>query len=186
MIYIVSGFPRSGTTAMMQALEAGGMIVHKNPRRTEALHRVDSDGYRVQPGDVFESTAKERSLIDWPRQYDGCAIKVVTPWLGLLAVASYRVVFMRRDVEEIRQSYEAAFGESITSAMISASIAEGLAGLANRLDVLSVCQVNYDDLLHDPVSAVGSLQWPVAARDAALVIDPTLKRFHNDSLVVGA
>ena len=186
MIYVVSGFPRSGTSAMMQALQAGGIDVVSNDNRSKSVHWHDDNGYHMNPGDVYESTAKERECSSWPRQHDGKAIKVVAMWLGQLAVHAYRVVFMTRDAEEIRQSYEAAFSGKLTLDHIKDAIDEGLRTLHNRADVEQVTTIRYDDLLNTPCVELERLGWDINLHAAASVVDSSLKRFDLPLLTVGA
>lgn len=183
-VYVVSGFPRSGTTAMMQALEAGGLETVKNVKRAEFLRYNDDAEFKARAG--FESSPKDRRDPAWPTQHRGKAVKAVAMWLSDLAVCQYRVVVMRRDSEEIRQSFEAAFADTTSCDFIEAIVEESLRGLANRRDVLSVDEIWYDHLLCDPQGELARINWPIDCVEAARVIDPDKKRFHIQSLVRGA
>lgn len=186
MIYVVTGFPRSGTSMMMACLAAGGLPAVSNPARAARVRQRDDARYQMNPGDVYESTQRERAEPGWPRQHDGAAVKVVVQWLGALAVHEYRVVLMRRDAEEIRQSFEAALGGRVTCERIEVAIDLARERLANRRDVHQLVELRYDDVLADPAGCLRSLEWPIDVEAAATVVDPTRKRFRRELLIEGA
>ncbi|NUO80740.1 sulfotransferase domain-containing protein [candidate division KSB1 bacterium] len=93
-ITIVSGLPRSGTSMMMKMLEAGGMAVV-----TDNLRTADEDnpkGYYE-----FERVKQIESDKDWLPGAQGKAVKMISELLKHLPPNyQYRVVFMRRKIEE--------------------------------------------------------------------------------------
>lgn len=186
MIYLVTGFMRSGTSMFMQALEAGGMTVVRSESRDRMNAAHSDELYRPNPESLYEPDVREMREPGWPRQHDGKALKVVAPFLPRLAVHGYRVVFMRRDPEEIRQSYEGAFGVRLRVERIEQTVFEGLRTLRNRRDVHDLVGLNFADVIDDPVSAFASLNWPIDAQAAVSVVDPSLYRFRKELLTVGA
>ena len=95
-ITIVSGLPRSGTSMMMNMLQSGGM-----PLVVDHIREPDEDnpkGYfefepvkKIKEGDFF-----------WIAGSYGKAIKIVSPLLKYLPSDNkYKVIFMRRNIEEI-------------------------------------------------------------------------------------
>ena len=167
------------------ALEAGGMRVHRSAKRELCNVVPGEHSYIPNRGGLFEPSKKEMQEPGWPRQHDGCALKVVTPFLAKLGVHDYRVVFMRRDSEEIRQSYRAAFGVPLTRERIEADCDEAILGLRNRRDVRDVQLLDYADVVKCPEDAIASLGWPVEPASAALVVDISQYRFRRERLVVG-
>ena len=97
-ITVVSGLPRSGTSLMMQMLEAGGL-----PILTDNLRTADPDnprGYYELEG--VKQLERDRS---WLPSAVGKVVKVVSPLLRHLpADYCYKVVFMRRDLAEVLAS----------------------------------------------------------------------------------
>lgn len=99
-VVVVSGLPRSGTSMAMKMLEAGGLAVH-----TDGLRTADDDnpkGYfeheRVK--DLANETDKR-----WLGAARGRAVKVISYLLKELpACYNYRVIFLRRDLEEVLAS----------------------------------------------------------------------------------
>lgn len=185
MIYVVSGYMRSGTSMLMQCLEAGGMSVVASPQRDIVNRRHSDQHYRPNPRSLYEPTDSEIGKPGWPREHDGMAIKVLAPFVRHLAVHEYRAVFMLRDPEEIRQSYEAAFKGRVTCDQIAQCQQEAFGMLHNRRDVLSVSTMQYADVVADPLAALQELNWPVDAKKAASVVQPELYRFRRERLVEG-
>jgi predicted AAA+ superfamily ATPase len=99
-IVVVSGLPRSGTSMLMKMLEAGGV-----PVVTDGLRTADEDNpkgyYEVERvKDLAQET--DRS---WLSEARGQAIKVISFLLkSLPSDLNYRVIFVRRDMEEVLAS----------------------------------------------------------------------------------
>jgi hypothetical protein len=98
VITIVSGLPRSGTSMMMRMLEAGGL-----PALVDGIRQADDDnplGYYE-----FERVKKVKEDQDWLNDARGKVVKMVLSLLvDLPHRYTYRVVFMRRRLEEILAS----------------------------------------------------------------------------------
>jgi hypothetical protein len=98
-ISIVSGLPRSGTSLMMSMLAAGGLEV-----LTDQLRTPDDDnpvGY-FELEDVKKLINGEHS---WLAESNGKAVKVISTLLPYLPDGyHYRIVFMRRPMEEVLAS----------------------------------------------------------------------------------
>lgn len=99
VITIVSGLPRSGTSMMMSMLEAGGI-----PSVTDGIRTADEDnpkGYYE-----FERVKKVKEDKSWLPDARGKVVKMISQLLLDLPTEGYqyRVVFMRRKIEEILAS----------------------------------------------------------------------------------
>ena len=98
-VVVVSGLPRSGTSMMMKSLEAGGLLPV-----TDALRAADEDnpkGYyeleRVKQMDKGDTS--------WVADAQGKVVKVISALLEHLPPGyEYKVVFMRRNMDEILAS----------------------------------------------------------------------------------
>jgi hypothetical protein len=97
-VTVVSGLPRSGTSMMMQALEAGGI-----PVITEHIRESDEDnpkGYYE-----FEPVKQTKTDSSWVSEAVGKVVKMVYRLLyDLPGGFEYRIVFMRRNIDEIMLS----------------------------------------------------------------------------------
>jgi hypothetical protein len=198
MIHVVSGYFRSGTSAMMQALIAGGMSAAWDEKPNELAAQHADESYHPNRGGQFEILVSEYSQADppfqtkpnFPLNYQGKLIKVVLWGLDSLAVnpEGYRVVLMTRDPEEIRQSYRGAFGNEYSMKDYQARIDRALAMLRNRRDVQGVSAVSYADMVADPVGTFVGLRsagWAIDPLESAAVIDPKQYRFRRERLTVG-
>jgi hypothetical protein len=99
-IIIVTGLPRSGTSLMMQVLNNAGLTI---------LHDGKREKDESNPEGYFELEAVKGIVADnsFLKDAPGKVVKVVCPLpIYLDTRYSYRVVFMRRDLEEILRSQE--------------------------------------------------------------------------------
>ena len=99
VITVVSGLPRSGTSMMMQMLEAGGMEVLVDHVRT-----ADADNVRGYY--EFERVKQlEKGDHAWLVDALGKAVKIISALLvHLPAHYLYKIIFMHRKMEEILDS----------------------------------------------------------------------------------
>ena len=98
MIVVVSGLPRSGTSLMMQMLQAGGM-----PLLIDDLRPADTDN----PNGYWEYEPVKRLQQDnsWIPQAEGKAVKVVSALLQYLPPQhTYKIIFMQRPMQEVLAS----------------------------------------------------------------------------------
>jgi hypothetical protein len=97
-ITIVSGLPRSGTSMMMKALEAGGMQI-----LTDNIRKSDEDnpkGYYE-----FERVKKIKDDTEWLPQAQGKVVKMISALLKHLPNQyNYKIIFMQRKMAEILAS----------------------------------------------------------------------------------
>jgi hypothetical protein len=98
-VTVVSGLPRSGTSMMMKMLEAGGLAVV-----TDGLRTADEDNPRGYY--EFERVKQlPKGDIGWVPDAHGKAVKVISALLEHLPPGhEYRVIFMRRRMEEVLAS----------------------------------------------------------------------------------
>jgi hypothetical protein len=96
-VIVVSGLPRSGTSMMMKMLEAGGV-----PVMTDAIRQADVDnpkGYYEYERVKHLEKETDKSYL---REARGRALKVISFLLKDLPDDNYyRVVFMRRHLDEV-------------------------------------------------------------------------------------
>lgn len=98
MIAVVSGLPRSGTSMMMKMLEAGGI-----PPLADGRREADDDNPRGYY--EFERVKKLPDDTAWLADAEGKAVKIISQLvLKLPTDRPYRVLFMRRQIEEVLAS----------------------------------------------------------------------------------
>lgn len=97
-IYIVSGLPRSGTSMMMQILEAGGMAVV-----TDKIRQADPDNPRGYY--EFEKAKSIEKDTSWLDECKGKALKMISALVAHLPLdRKYKIIFMERDLKEVVKS----------------------------------------------------------------------------------
>lgn len=101
-VVVVSGLPRSGTSMMMRMLEAGGIAPF-----TDGERRADVDN----PEGYYELERVKDLEKDpdrgWVRDARGRALKVISFLLRHLPDDNaYRVIYMRRHLDEVLQSQD--------------------------------------------------------------------------------
>jgi hypothetical protein len=153
-ITIVSGLPRSGTSMMMKMLEAGGMQIltdnvrladDNNPKGYYEFERVK----KLKDGDTA-----------WIETAQGKVLKIISALLEHLpGEYHYKVVFMRRSMDEILASQKKMLeilGQSngnVTDEQLASIYYKHLRHIESwlgRQTNLDVIYVNYNSLLADP------------------------------------
>src|SRR5580700_3335419 len=100
MITIVSGLPRSGTSLMMQMLDAGGLPVLSDGER-----RADADNPKgYLEWERIKQLPKDPALI---AEAEGKVVKVISQLiLSLPSGHEYRIIFMQRPLPEVLKSQD--------------------------------------------------------------------------------
>jgi len=157
-ITVVSGLPRSGTSLMMQMLEAGGM-----PLLTDGLRAADESNPRGYL--EFEPVKRTREDSSWVAGAVGRAVKVVYLLLkGLPPGFEYRVILMRRDMKEVVASQQAMLermgrvGAGVGPERMEAIFDAEMGGLSEWLSArknFSVLSPGYRDCIENPALVAG-------------------------------
>lgn len=191
-LHIVTGYPRSGTSMMMGCLVRGGVGEPVVDPRHEDWQR-QAFGPEVNPR-MYEPAPSQFRRPDFPACWPARVLKVMPnphpdglPVLPMVTVSGgIRVVVMRRDPEAIVRSWAAVTGASDVPGWLpggyEARLDELVAGLRNRLDVIHVEILDYDDVIHDPVGQMRRLRdagWPIDPDAAAGYVDPDWREAHR-------
>src|SRR6202161_439394 len=126
MITIVSGLPRSGTSLMMQMLDAGGLSVLSDGER-----KADTDNPKgYLEWERIKQLPKDPSLI---AEAEGKVVKIISQLiLSLPSGHEYRVIFMQRPLPEVLKSQDemlkrrGTYKEGANPAAISAAFEKHL------------------------------------------------------------
>ena len=99
-ILLVTGLPRSGTSLMMQILDKAGIEVLSDGNRESDIS--NPEGYYE-----LEAVKKIVTNNSFLKGAEGKAIKIVAPLpLFIDQTLSYKVIFMKRSIEEVLKSQE--------------------------------------------------------------------------------
>lgn len=153
-VVVVSGLPRSGTSMVMSMLQAGGL-----PLVTDEARAADEDN----PKGYFEfEKIKDLAEMDdksWLRDARGKAIKIISHLLKELPEDNYyRIIFARRDLEEIIASQNIMLDHQSESNPVDDAKAIELYRkhlvnvrfLVRRKPNLEMIELTYGDTLSDP------------------------------------
>ena len=156
-VIVVSGLPRSGTSAMMRCLGWGGL-----PLCVDTTRPADIGN----PHGYFEDSRVKRLRVEnsWVNEAKGKGLKVVSPLLPFLPFElRYRVIFMCRDAQKILDSQQRLISHlrgtelrgkeaHLSPEEIDSHISETQAWLRS-VDRFAVLYMNFDDLLQDTLGA---------------------------------
>jgi hypothetical protein len=207
MIVIVSGYRRCGTSAMMQALCAGGLPVIYQPGMEKRNPPADEDGYKPIPGRLLEVGQvyymSMRFLRILPAQKGNSLVKIFYDGLPALPRGDYTVVFMRRDPDEIKASTDRVdrrlravgteenprhwYPFDVFRPYKQEDIDHVLGIMRARVDI-DLVEVNFRDMIERPAETFhrikyresGSKRFDLDIGKAVSIINPDLWRERNE------
>ncbi len=181
-ISIVSGLPRSGTSLMMRMLNAGGIPALCDEHRTPDAD--NPNGYYE-----FEDVKSIENYSTWIDRAPGHAVKMVYSLLKHLPTdREYRIVFMRRHVDEILQSQkqmlerngiQTDIPDATLRALFEHELRQFYAWLPSQTH-LKLVNISYNELLSRPDSTISQinrhLDHGLDTEGMIRMIDPSLYR----------
>ncbi len=182
-VVVVSGLPRSGTSLMMQMLEAGGV-----PPFADFERVADEDN----PKGYYELEAIKK-VKENPTLLDGAEGKVVKAihmlLMDLPGNHKYKILFMRRNLDEVLTSQRkmldrsgkkgAAIPEAALKKVFESQLAKVDAWTASQENI-EVLNVEHRALLTDPAPVVEQINaflgGTLDTEKMTATVDPTLYR----------
>jgi len=180
---IVSGLPRSGTSMMMRMIEAGGIAA-----LIDNIRKADDDN--PQGYYEFEPVKKTKQDPSWVSGAAGRVVKMVYRLLYDLPEGyNYRVIFMRRRLDEVIKSQEVMLERSGKSGgalpdeklkeMFRAEMTRCETWMRERPNFEHV-NIDYNEMLAEPAGLVAKLNeflgGDLNTQAMCAVIDPSLYR----------
>jgi tetratricopeptide (TPR) repeat protein len=189
---IVSGLPRSGTSLMMQLLEAGGL-----PPMTDRQREADVDNPRgYYEWEAIKQIAKKPELLD-DEGLEGRAIKCISMLLqSLPSKHRYKVIFMMRPISEVIASQQAMTsrlgtrGANLDTEQLERGLRthrEEVRRWGANTPEIEWLEISYPELVRNPRPAITKLAEFVGrerlpnVEAMAAVVDPSLHRRKNVS-----
>jgi hypothetical protein len=180
-MFVVTGFPRSGTSMMMRCLQFAGIRPVVNPEREAVMMKRNEGDYAANPYGFFEVKESDILRVGFLQGIaDGSAIKMLPTALPFIPARPTVVIWMRRDTNEIRRSYERTFSKENFEAKFpnwprthDVQLETIRPILEDRRNI-KVIEVQYRDVIADPVAALSVL--PINAHKAAAAVDASLYR----------
>ena len=184
---LVSGLPRSGTSLMMQLLEAGGL-----PIMTDGQREADVDNPRgYYEWEAIKQIAKKPELLD-DEAVEGRAIKCISMLLPALPEKhQYKVIFMLRPIAEVVASQQdmttrlGTKGAQLDSEQLERGLRahrEEMRRWAKNTPNVELLEVDYPVLVRDPAPAIAKLLEFLGSerlpneKAMVSVVDPALHR----------
>ncbi|MGC9357542.1 MAG: sulfotransferase [Anaerolineae bacterium] len=183
-VIVVSGLPRSGTSMMMKMLEAGGVEI-----LTDHIREANIDN----PKGYYEFERVKKlpdGDTEWLGEACGKAVKVISALLlHLPGDYNYKVLFMRRHMEEILASQRKMLirrgeptdrvDDGAMAQMFEKHLGKVYAWMDEQPHVEYV-DVDYNEVLADPRSVIAQvdrfLDVDLDTAVMAAVVDPSLYR----------
>jgi hypothetical protein len=183
-IVVVSGLPRSGTSMMMQMLEAGGLEILTD--RIRSADESNPQGYyeleRVKDLDKGGDPS-------WLEDARGKTVKIIAFLLRYLPEnLNYRIIFMQRDLEEIVasqakmlvQRQEASETDDDRIIELFKQHLSRTRNLIMSHACFDVLEVRYSDVIRNPVEQAECVSRFLGGvpdvQSMAAVVDPQLYR----------
>lgn len=178
-VIIVSGLPRSGTSMIMQLLEAGGMPIATDRKRLPD----DSNprGYLEIDSVIDKLKAEPRCVFD----FKGKALKVIAYGLKHLPQGNYLVIYVERNIEEVLDSMEKMTGakdeERGKTRKAFLNLNELAKAEVRRRRDMKVLFVDYNRILRNPGKHIAEIRRFLREKDLDLekmmnVVDKKLYR----------
>jgi hypothetical protein len=184
-IIVVSGLPRSGTSMMMQVLEAGGMPILKDD-----IRQADDDNPKgYYEFERVKQVAQDQAWLDDAR---GHVVKIVSALLPQLPnTYAYKVIFMRRKMDEILASQKRMLSRTgkttdVGDGKMAALFEKHLEQVERWLEQqpnIEILYVNYNQVVAEPLKQMERISQFLENRlDVAKMVgsvDRTLYRQRN-------
>ncbi|MCB0284018.1 MAG: sulfotransferase domain-containing protein [Calditrichaeota bacterium] len=187
-IVVVSGLPRSGTSLMMQMLQAGGMEIIKDDLR--AADEDNPEGYFE-----YEPVKNLSENNDWLVNAGGKAVKIISPLLPHLPEnCLYKIIFMQRNLDEIIASQNKMLervGKATNvpvaeiKSLLKQSLLESKRSLIKSKN-MKVLFISYEQVLNEPEETTRSinnfLNSKLDSRKMASVVNKNLYRNKSSDI----
>lgn len=190
-LVVVSGLPRSGTSMMMQMLEAGGIDIFTDKQRTP--DDSNPKGYYEH-----EAVMHLKKNNKWVEQAKGKGVKVVAQLLPYLPMNfRYKIILMERNIQEVIQSQHNMLvrkGKKIKEDTISFSLFESYKKTINDTKKWAANQPNVELLIIEHLETIQNpfitamkvhdfLDGNLEPEKMAIIVDNDLHREKSNDLV---
>ena len=152
--YIVSGLERSGTSMLMQILNAGDIPISYDNKRPP--DEFNPKGYfELKGGKIIDSLANKNFPFN---KYKGKFIKITSYGLKFLPPGKYKIIYSERNLEEIIESMEKMIGSADNKRIETKENIEKLNRLIikemkKRIDINYII-INYNDTVFNPEKSI--------------------------------
>lgn len=156
--YIVSGLERSGTSMIMQILNAGGVPISFDDARSS--DEFNPHGYYELDGGKIINRLIEKSFTF--EKYRGKFIKITCYGLKFLPKGDYKIIYSERNIDEILDSMDKMIGEKDNDKEDTKKSFIKLNNMIKRLmqdrEDIDYILVNYNDIINNPKGNIKEIQ----------------------------
>jgi hypothetical protein len=164
--YIASGIERSGTSLLMQILEAGGL-----PMAFDTASRPPDDNnprgyYELEGGKIISRLMNGTFPL---ADHRGRFIKITAFGLKFLPPGKYQIIYTERNIEEVLDSMEKMAKlqdqnrEETKASFIKLN--DMIKGLITQRDDIDVLFVNYNRIVSDPQGEIQKIAEFIGGKD---------------------
>ena len=156
--YIVSGLERSGTSMLMQILDAGGLECIFDESR-EPDENNPKGYFELEGGKIINKLIQGEFRFD---KYKGKVIKITAYGLKFLPKGSYKIIYSERAIEEILDSMEKMVGTKdenrLETKKAFTSLNEMIKKQMQEREDIDTLFVNYNQILANPDENIQRIQ----------------------------
>lgn len=167
--YIVSGLERSGTSMLMQILNAGGIPMAFDKESRPADENNPKGYFELEGGKIINKLMEGQFPLD---KYRGQFIKITAFGLKFLPPGKYKIIYSRRNMEEILDSMEkmARISDQERDATRNAftKLDKMIRTLISEREDIDVLFFDYNHTLEDPGSSLAEIQKFLSSGDMAM------------------
>lgn len=181
--YIVSGLERSGTSMLMQILNAGGLPVAFDTESRPPDENNPKGYFELEGGKIINRLMEGRFRLN---DYKGRIIKITAFGLKFLPRGDYKIIYSRRNLEEILDSMEkmARVKDEDREATRDAFVKldKMISNLISEREDMDVLFFDYNRALEDPGAGVTKIEefLDAGGLDTAKMISVVDKKLYRN------
>ncbi len=197
-VYIAGGFPRTGTSLIMQILIELGLDPHYSESREKKMQAVSKRrNYPINKHGFWEVGSAEWSRLGMTSEIPArkCVKIQAWGWLVLAPGRHYKIIATDRDTNDIRKSYIKSFGEEEFNERFNIAgdwptyyhnllgHAKGVMSHANNVELITVKFNDLFDKTEEAVRLIAAFINRINEEKIMKAIDcikPELRRFNGN------
>ncbi|MDH7517874.1 MAG: sulfotransferase [Candidatus Thermoplasmatota archaeon] len=148
--YIVSGLERSGTSMIMQILQAGSIPIAYDTKR-QSDENNPKGYYELEGGKIINKLIDKTLPLE---KYRGKFIKITAYGLKYLPPGKYKIIYTERNIEEILDSMEKMTGKKDEKREETKKVFTKLNNTIKKMmtnrDDIEVLYINYNNIISNP------------------------------------
>jgi len=181
MRFVICGLHRTGTSALVHAVEQSSQMTAYVDAQVEAVIRsreIDQT-YNPNPAGYFSHGSMFAPIANWLSSTPDNSVMKAAPEAFLQGAGSepLMVILTNRDQAQIEASFEQAFGFTVPEHRYGARASAEQ--ILNDAPNVTLNVVNFADLINAPgmvFTSIAEAGWPIDVAVAAATIDPDLFR----------